>query len=169
MESLYNELINMKWRKNQSRPNVMQLEQKSYEGFVLGKVNIRGIAVTKRPHLKDIRQMISERTFTPKYKPVWDATVTVFKENVPDFDFTSVQYNKNQKCRKHKDGRNVGVSYIVGLGDYEGGELIVYDENGENPVKHDIKNKFFTFDGSKYPHETADFTGNRISLVFYSI
>ena len=56
----------------------------------------------------------------------------------------------------------------VGLGDYTGGELIVYDEDGKNPVKKDIRNKFYTFNGSKYPHETAPFKGERYTLVFYS-
>ena len=44
-----------------------------------------------------------------------------------------------------------GVSYIIGLGDYEGGELLVYYD-GENvpPTGVDIKHKFYTFDGSRF-------------------
>ena len=53
------------------------------------------------------------------------------------------QYNKNHRCAKHKDGRNVGESYIIGLGDYTGGELMVWDENDKNPKKHNIRNKFY--------------------------
>ena len=67
---------------------------------------------------------------------------------------------------KHIDGRNVGDSYIIALGDYSGGELIVYDEN-DKPTYIDINHKFYKFNGSKYYHEVADFIGDRISLVFY--
>ena len=66
------------------------------------------------------------------------------------------------------DKLNVGYSYIIGLGDYTGGELIIYDENGENPRLIDIQNKFFKFDGSIYPHETAPFSGERFTMVFFS-
>jgi hypothetical protein len=85
------------------------------------------------------------------------------------FKYTSIQYNKNNQCQKHLDKNNIGESMIVGLGDYTGGELIIYDEDGNNPVKHDIRYKPFKFNGSIYPHETAPFEGERYTLVFYSI
>jgi len=33
----------------------------------------------------------------------------------------------------------------------------------------DIKNKFYKFDGAKKYHETEDFTGTRLSLVFFNL
>ena len=67
---------------------------------------------------------------------------------------------------KHLDAYNTAVSYIIGLGDYVGGELLIYFD-GENapPTVVDIKGNFYSFDGSKFYHEVASFTGNRISLV----
>ena len=107
--------------------------------------------------------------FQDKVK-VKNLTKMVAEEHIPDFKYSSIQYNKNYKIKKHIDKRNMGVSYIVGLGDYEGGELLIYfDGQDKPPTAVDIKNKFYTFDGSKYYHEVADFTGNRISLVFYNI
>ena len=47
----------------------------------------------------------------------------------PEFKFTSIQYNKNHRAAKHRDAKNTGISYIVGLGDYTGGELTIFDEN----------------------------------------
>jgi hypothetical protein len=85
------------------------------------------------------------------------------------FKYTSIQYNKNNQCQKHLDKNNIGESMIVGLGDYTGGELIIYDQDGNNPVKHDIRYKPLKFNGSIYPHETAPFEGERYTLVFYSI
>ena len=90
------------------------------------------------------------------------------KSRDPKFKFSSIQFNKNHRSSKHTDSKNTGISYIIGLGDYTGGELIVYDKDGKNPVKKDIRNKFYKFDGSKFPHETAPFKGERYSLVFYS-
>ena len=45
----------------------------------------------------------------------------------------------------------------------------MYDEDGNNPVLHDIKNKPLKFNGSKYPHETAPFEGERFTLIYYAI
>tara|TARA_X000000950_G_C13712474_1_gene576806 strand:+ start:191 stop:379 length:189 start_codon:yes stop_codon:yes gene_type:complete len=51
-------------------------------------------------------------------------------ENAGYKDILSIKTrDKNHKAERHIDGRNVGVSYIIGLGNYSGGELIVYDEN----------------------------------------
>ena len=86
----------------------------------------------------------------------------------PKVKITSIQYNKNHRAARDRDAKNTGISYIIGLGDYKGGKLTIFDEYEKNPVKHDIKNKFYTFDGSKYPHETCPFSGERYTLVFYS-
>ena len=77
-----------------------------------------------------------------------------------------IQINKNWWSPPHKDAGNVGESYIVGLGDYEGGRTCV--DYGDHIVKYDIKNKFVKFDGSKYEHWTEKFTGTRYSMVFYT-
>ena len=70
---------------------------------------------------------------------------------------------------KHLDAKNTGVSYILGLGDYTGGELLIYyDGQDKPPTPVDIKHKLYSFDGSKFFHEVADFTGTRITLVYYS-
>jgi len=77
-----------------------------------------------------------------------------------------IQINRNWWSPAHRDSGNVGESYIVGLGDYEGGETCVDYET--HIKKYNIKNTFTKFDGSKYLHWTNKFTGNRYSLVFYS-
>jgi hypothetical protein len=81
----------------------------------------------------------------------------------------ALQYNWNQKSAKHKDKNNVGESYIIALGDYEGGRLKVWHNDNEEPEYVDIKNKFFKFNGAKLYHETEDFTGTRLSLVFFNL
>ena len=150
---------------NESRKNIMKKGQVSYEGFVLGMINL----IPYWANIKGHKQDLSVRTKNPKFKELYDATKLLLKLHDPKFKYTTIQYNKNHKCAKHKDGRNVGVSYIIGLGNYTGGELIVFDENDKNPVKHDIRNKFFKFNGSKYFHVTAPFKGERYTMVYFNV
>ena len=77
--------------------------------------------------------------------------------------FTSIQVNQSYDCKPHLDSHNVGVSYIVGFGDYTGGRLII---DGKS---HDIQYRPVLFDGSKLVHSTTPFEGNRISIVYHSI
>jgi len=88
---------------------------------------------------------------------------------LPDFRFTTIQFNESYKMAKHIDAKNTGVSCIIGFGNYTGGELLIYyNGKDEPPTPVDIKHNFVCFDGSKYYHETADFEGDRISVVYYS-
>ena len=161
MSNSLTELRELKFPKT----NRTNISDKPYEGFVLGKV----ISWAGKGEKAGYRKLISNKTTMPKYKKLYNESLDFMKQNNPQFEFTSIQYNKNQKAKKHIDKNNVGVSTIIGFGDYTGGELIVYDEDGNNGVKHDIHNKFLQFDGCKYPHETAPFEGERYTLVFYSI
>ena len=84
-----------------------------------------------------------------------------------DFKFNQVVINKNFKIGRHKDKKNVGESYIIGLGDYTGGELVIEDNEKEKKII-DIKNNPYTFNGSEKYHYVLPFEGERFSLVFYS-
>jgi len=135
-----------------------------YEGFALGIVT----SWAGKGSRSGYRKMLSMKTREPRYKKLFKETKKLMRLKEPKFKFTSIQYNKNHRAARHRDAKNTGISYIVGLGNYTGGGLIIYDENEKNPVKHDIKGKFNTFNGSIYPHETAPFKGERYTLVFYS-
>jgi hypothetical protein len=75
-----------------------------------------------------------------------------------------VQLNKNCVCKAHKDSLNVGVSTVVGLGDFTGGETIVY----LNPTEYvDITKSSLTFRSQDILHGSAAFSGERYSLVFF--
>jgi hypothetical protein len=150
---------------NESRKNVMKKGQVSYEGFVLGMINLFPYWANIKGH----KQELSVRTKDPKFKELYNNTRLLLKLHDPNFKYTTIQYNKNHRCAKHKDGRNVGESYIIGLGDYTGGELMVWDENDKNPKKHNIRNKFYKFNGSQYFHETQPFKGERYTMVYFNI
>ena len=150
---------------NESRKNVMKKGQVSYEGFVLGMINL----IPYWANIKGHKQDLSVRTKDPKFKELYNNTRLLLKLHDPKFKYTTIQYNKNHKCAKHKDGRNVGESYIIGLGNYTGGELMVWDKNDKNPVKHNIRNKFLKFNGSEHFHETQPFKGERYTLVYFNV
>ena len=111
----------------------------------------------------------SKKTSDPRFSELYKLAQDLALHKNEDFNYTTIQFNKNYQCKKHIDGKNIGESCIIGVGDYEGGELLVYF-NGENeePTKIDIKNKFFRFNGSKYYHETSPFSGQRHTLVYFS-
>ena len=163
-KSLEEELLNFPYPKIYSRKNVMNEDQTWYYGFLLGKVR-------SWAH-KDVKQTgvlitDSKRTKEKKYQKVYQLSKDLMNDN--SFHYTTIQYNKNHKCKKHIDGKNVGESYIIGLGNYEGGELLIYyDGKDESPTSIDIKHKFYKFNGSEYYHETSDFTGERHTLVYFS-
>jgi hypothetical protein len=161
MEELTKCLMEFDYPKNHTRKNLLKEGDKYYYGFVLGKIRSWAHKDASSHEIRD-----SRRTHYKKYEMIRDLAFEFGK----DLDFTTIQFNKNYQCKKHIDGNNVGISTIIGLGDYEGGELLVYyDGEDAEPTKVDIKNKFFEFNGSEYYHETAPFTGERHTLVYYSL
>ena len=155
-------IIDFRWKRQNIRRNI---EDKNYKGFCLGLVNSWAGKGENAGQIK----LVTKKTKTLKYRDLFSQACDLMDEYDPEFNYSSVQFNKNYQCARHKDGKNVGISYIIGFGDYTGGELIVYDELGGNPKKHNIKHKFFKFNGSEFYHETAKFKGERITLVFYLI
>ena len=134
------------------------------KGLVLGKVNSWAKTKDGRSGIID-----SRRTSMPKYKELFEEASKLMKQHSPSFKFTSIQINKNQKTNKHKDGKNVGASYIIGLGDYTGGDVRLYSPDGKTFKDINIKNRWAKFNGSELEHETTPFKGTRYSLVFYNI
>lgn len=89
------------------------------------------------------------------------------ENNFPDFPFTSITVNQNFQCEKHRDKGNIGDSIVVAFGNYTGGELILYE--GEKEGIHNICNRPIQDDFRKNLHSVAPFTGDRCSLVFYTV
>ena len=85
----------------------------------------------------------------------------------PEHPYTNITVNKNLVCKKHTDGGNTGISYIISFGSFTGGRLIIERKGGGDPRPVDIYRKFIAFDGSQQPHETEAYEGERYSAVFY--
>jgi len=165
MEEYSNYLINIKYPINYNRPK-LKYGDETHRGLALGLVAVRPL---NWKNGGKYRQCCALKW--KKYQKCMDISTKLFNEYSPeqDFKWTTIQYNCNQKSNKHKDKNNIGESYIIGLGDYEGGRLKVWHNENEDPEYVDIKNKFYKFNGAKLYHETEDFTGTRLSLVYFNL
>jgi hypothetical protein len=151
IEQVLNELRATKFPKCASRKNV---SSDIPECFVLGEVNYRGQAV------------LGGRTRGPsrwnkKFPHLLQACQDLIQTIHPEFPYTTIQVNKNLQCDPHVDKNNMGPSYIIGLGDYTGGELVIEGK------AFNIRNRFKRFDGTK-GHWVNDFQGERYSLVYFT-
>ena len=106
---------------------------------------------------------VANGTHPELYKKIVEFTEVALPS---DFVFHTITLNQNVKAKKHKDGQNVGESYIIGIGDYEGGKLRVFRDE-INYVALGIKDNALKFNGAELAHETEDFTGERFTMIFY--
>ena len=86
------------------------------------------------------------------------------KEHVK-IPYTSITVNQNYQATAHRDKGNVGQSYLVGFGDYKGGELEIHE--GPLTGLHDVRQPIVA-DFTKILHSVRVFEGNRYSLVYYT-
>lgn len=94
--------------------------------------------------------------------------------------FTSININKNYAARLHRDGNNIGPSFLKAFGDFKGGKLNYFPEDdkaldlntlqntlGDEKISIDACNGLLLFDG-KRAHSVDPFEGERYSLVFFT-
>ncbi|HBY67876.1 MAG TPA: hypothetical protein DEG69_09030 [Flavobacteriaceae bacterium] len=155
MDELKTELDNLSFP-TQKRKNI---SKKKCDGFVLGYIIPRG-----KGRWTGTEPRLSSKSTQEKYIKIYNLLKQIAP---PNFEYTSIQVNKNVKCGKHIDRYNKKDSAIIGLGDYTDGSLRIYDKKN-NYEDIDIKNKFYIFNGSNY-HETLDWTGTRYSVVYFSL
>lgn len=83
------------------------------------------------------------------------------------WEYQSITLNHGVKAKKHIDGQNVGRSVIIGIGDYSGGKVNIFAEDGTKPKAYDVKNEPTMFNGAVYPHSTQPFKGERYTMIFF--
>jgi len=145
------ELENIKFPVNRSRNNISSTPTQS---FCLGHVNYRG---QKSVGYKTRGPSKHNDRFPALYKLLQD----FIKEHNKDFEYTTIQVNKNILCLPHVDKNNVGPSYAIALGDFDGGKLAIQGK------QYDIKNRWKMFDG-RLGHWTNPFEGTRYSLIYFT-
>ena len=163
-------LIDLKWNKNFDRRPRINITN---EGG--GKPNrhcfITGLIRdwSKRSHNNYTASLrISKASKIQKHHKLMQLASMYIKEYDPNFKYTSIQFAKCMHTPKHKDKNNVGDSVIVAFGDYTGGGLIMYDEEGNEHI-HDIYHKPLVFNANENYHRTEDFVGTRFTITFFKI
>jgi hypothetical protein len=146
------ELENTRFPKNKTRANVSGA--KPTESFAMGAVNYRG-------QKKLGGKLKGPSRWNEKFPILFKLIKKLIKINTPNFNYTTIQVNKNVLSHPHVDKNNVGPSYIIALGDFEDGELIIEGK------EFNIRNKWKYFDGTK-GHWVNSFKGTRYSLVFFT-
>ena len=103
-----------------------------------------------------------------EHPDVFKALVAFGNQVVPkSWAYQGITLNHGVKAKKHTDSKNVGASVIVGIGDYTGGEVRVWNEDNKNPQDRQIRDKPLWFNGGLLPHETQPFKGNRYTIIYY--
>lgn len=138
-----------------SRANLLGTEsgmmagKKSGEGIVA-----RGVAYGFGNNRRGFDYYVKNKQNPELYK----ALVAFGEAIVPKgWDFQTIQLNHNAKARKHRDKNNVGKSVIIGIGDYNGGELRVWDKDDNKHKDYNIKDRPTMFNGALLSHETQPF------------
>ena len=90
-----------------------------------------------------------------------------YGSTITDIPFKSICINKNTIAEPHVDRNNRGVSCIVGLGDYTGGELVLKGNADCDDSKVSIHKNPIEFDGSKIIHYSLPFEGTRYSIIYF--
>jgi len=145
------QLDNTDFPKNYSRQNISKTPTQS---FVLGEVNLRGQKI-----LNYKTRGISR--WSKKFPELYDLLKDFIKQHDPNFEYTTIQLNKNIQSPPHIDKNNVGYSYIIGLGDYTGGNLVIEGK------QYNIKNTWKKFDG-RLGHWVEPFQGTRYTIIYFT-
>ena len=99
--------------------------------------------------------------YNKKFPELFDLLKNLIHKYHPDFEYTTIQINKNIMSPPHVDKNNIGPSYIIGLGDYTGGKLCIEGR------PYNIKNRWRYFDGTK-GHWVEKFTGTRYTIIYFT-
>lgn len=89
------------------------------------------------------------------------------RDYVTDISWNAITVNVNYQAAPHRDRGNVGPSFLVGCGEYEGGALLIHE--GDLSGAHNIRHTPLITDFAAVLHSVAPWTGNRVSLVYYTL
>ena len=153
------QLNNCKIPLQKKRMNVKTNSSDTFHACILGKVSF----------LRKGRMCLEDSLVTKANPSLTQLIFDYGKSIQPGFGFNAVCVNKSYQMRKHKDKNNIGESMVVGLGDYSGGELKIWNKKGDSCINYDIKQTPIVFNGSQFFHEVAAFEGERWSLVYYTM
>ena len=180
-EEVFAALESFPWPPCRSRANVRPDGQARLEAFCLGVVNSYSVGLTCSRMTRTMKNLAKLLVALQGQIPQ------------PDQRCSTIQCNRNYSAKLHVDANNCGIGWILGLGPYGLGGFWIMNPGGKKvneddvpmtvmePLKgydfrpqdviygrvHDIRGKWFCFDG-RVPHAAMPYTaGPRVSLVFF--
>ena len=84
------------------------------------------------------------------------------RPNAPTYYWSSLQIDYNMDLRKRINSDSLGFSYIMALGEFTGGEVVIPYLG----VSSSLKGCAICFDGTM-PHWSGAFEGDRFSIVVF--
>ena len=75
--------------------------------------------------------------------------------------------DENSHVKKYVDKNDISSQFVVTLGNYKGGELIVHNEINDSYIPLITNRNMVQFDGRKQHYVTDVIEGNRYSIVFH--
>jgi hypothetical protein len=129
-------------------------------------------ALVKWDYVYDVYKVPRFDELNPKMVSLFEKLLNKY---YPEVQYNSFTVNRNAEMKPHKDKGNFGNSFIMGFGDYKGGELMIDSKNNNDDLdkckwnKININKNPLEFDGKSHYHKVAPFTGDRYTLVAYYI
>ena len=144
--------------KDKTRKNVLQKQGEKISAMVLGKVR----AYDKKNLVK------STVSSSGKYDELEMKLKELMKIHNPNFRYTSIQVNKSVETSWHFDKGNVGMSYLIGFGDFKGGGVVVKIRD-DKEIFVDNDHRWLFFDGHHLEHKSAPVkSGIRYAVIFFT-
>ena len=158
MQQIENELDHMKWPSRRTR------EKKGWSqnsnAFALGKVR-----------RYDWTTCLVDSRFNVKYPELLKLLHTFMSLHNDEFTFNAIQLNKNIETKPHLDKNNIGDSYCIGLGNFEGGGINIWNgkDVSKSPTPFRNRRKWLRYDGAKNIHSSIPTTeGIRYAIIFFT-
>lgn len=116
----------------------------------------------------DTRHGIKEYATNAKHPELLRALVAFGNCVVPlNWEYNGITLNFGVKANKHKDTKNLGPSVIIGIGDFTGGDIKVWDAEDKDPKVIKLHDQPVMFNGGLLFHQTTPFKGERYTMIFY--
>lgn len=148
--------------KDKSRKNVIieeatdDIENVVIDAFAIGKV--------RAYDRKELANSVNNKKF-PDLLLLLDRLI---KTHNPRFSYTTIQINKGVQTTFHRDKGNIGLSYCIGLGDFDGGGIIIRFADGVEKT-YDNHNKWLYYDGHSLEHASNKVKkGLRYAVIYFT-
>jgi len=144
--------------KDKTRTNVLKKGVDKIEAMVLGKVRAY-----------DSSSLVSSSvSASGRYEKLERKLKDLMRLHNPNFRYTSIQINKSVETSWHFDKGNVGLSYLIGFGDFKGGGVVVKIRK-DKELFVDNDHRWLYFDGHNLEHKSAPIkSGIRYAVIYFT-